>query len=68
MSEAEHHQKLKLRPRDIVVIILVVGSVVGAWFVLIAALLHLAAKGYAFYAWLLLLILTIVALKWKRQT
>jgi hypothetical protein len=60
-------QMKKLSFRDILVILLIICSVVGAWFVLIALLLRLAIKGYAFYAWIVLLCLTILALKLKRK-
>ena len=57
----------KLSVRDIIVIVLIICSVLGAWFVLFAVLLKLAIKGYAFYAWLILLALTFLALKLKRS-
>ena len=59
---------IKLTPRDIAVIILIICAVTFAWFVVIAALLKLAFAGYVFFAWLLLLVFTFAAMKYKRKS
>jgi len=58
--------KLKLSKRDILVILLVIVGVVGSWFVLVYALLHLVIAGFIVPAWIILVAITFWALRRRK--